>query len=291
MAQAKLLTSIVTAKLQEQVFALDAFSLYKQTSPKPNEDCISALERENADVAIIELMDFDKEDLQRLIATKKLISMDIILISDGEPNPYIDNAMRNGVSYHMRFPLDAEILQEFLSELHADLVESSAPAKEQVASELSQFGRLIGSSAAMRKLYRIVRKSSRTDASILVIGESGSGKELVANTLHLMSPRSDKPFVSINCGAISTELIESELFGHVKGAFTGATSDRVGVFEQAEGGTLFLDEITEMPMDHQVKLLRVLETGEFKAVGSDKLQVADVRIIAATNREPGVAIA
>ncbi len=291
MAQVKLLTSIVTPKLKEQVFALDAFSLYTQACPKPNEDWISALERENADVAIIELVDFEKEDLQRLIATKKLISMDIILISDGEPNPYIDNAMRNGVSYHMRLPLDAEILQEFLSELHADLVETRAPAKEQVASELSQFGRLIGSSAAMRKLYRIVRKSSRTDASILVIGESGSGKELVANTLHLMSPRSDKPFVSINCGAISTELIESELFGHVKGAFTGATSDRVGVFEQAEGGTLFLDEITEMPMDHQVKLLRVLETGEFKAVGSDKLQVADVRIIAATNREPGVAIA
>ncbi len=142
----------------------------------------------------------------------------------------------------------------------------------------------------MRQLYRVVRKSARTDASILIIGESGTGKELVANTLHLMSDRSEKPFISLNCGAISMELVESELFGHIKGAFTGAASNRSGVFEQAEGGTLFLDEITEMPMEHQVKLLRVLETGEYKPVGSEDGRIADVRIIAATNREPTQAI-
>lgn len=291
MAQARLLTSIVTPALQKQLNTLNATTLYKQITPKPTEDWIAALERENVDVAIVELDDFTGEALQRLIASKKLASVDIIFISDGEPNLYIDSAMQHGVSYHMRLPLDTEILEEFLGELHADIAELHAPAKEHVASELSQFGRLIGSSAAMRKLYRVVRKSARTDASILIIGQSGSGKELVANTLHLMSPRVNKPFISINCGAISTELIESELFGHVKGAFTGASSDRIGVFEQAEGGTLFLDEITEMPMDHQVKLLRVLETGEFKAVGSEKRQIADVRIITATNREPAQAIA
>lgn len=291
MAQAKLLTSIVSPALQAQLASLNAFSLYKQITAKTSEDWIAALQREDVDVAIIELEGFSKDDLQRLLSSKKLVSVDVIFISDGEPNANIDSAMQNGVSYHMRSPLDTEILEEFLGELHADIAELRAPAKEHVASELNQFGRLIGSSAAMRKLYRVIRKSARTDASILIIGESGSGKELVANTLHLMSPRSNKPFISINCGAISTELIESELFGHIKGAFTGASADRVGVFEQAEGGTLFLDEITEMPMDHQVKLLRVLETGEFKAVGSDKTQIADVRIVTATNREPSVAIA
>jgi DNA-binding NtrC family response regulator len=138
----------------------------------------------------------------------------------------------------------------------------------------------------MRKLYRIIRKAAATRASIFIIGESGAGKELVANTIHIMSDRRERPFVTLNCGAISPALIESELFGHVKGAFTGATGTRSGVFEQASGSTLFLDEITEMPLDQQVKLLRVLESGEFKKVGSDTLQKCDVRVIAATNREP-----
>lgn len=291
MAQARLLKSIVHPELAAQLDTLDALNLYAQIAPRSSEDWIAALTRENVDVAIVQLEQFSEEQLQRLLASNKLVSVDIIFISAGEPNSYIDSAMQSGVSYHMRLPLDTEILEEFLRELHTDIAESRAPLKEHVASELSQFGRLIGSSAAMRKLYRVVRKSARTDASILIVGESGSGKELVANTLHLMSPRVNMPFISINCGAISTELIESELFGHVKGAFTGASSDRIGVFEQAQGGTLFLDEITEMPMDHQVKLLRVLETGEFRSVGSDKTQIADVRIVTATNREPALAIA
>lgn len=291
MAQARLLKSIAHPELAAQLDTLDALNLYTQIAPQSSEDWIAALNRENVDVAIVQLEEFSEDQLQRLLAGNKLVSVDIIFISAGEPNSYIDSAMQSGVSYHMRLPLDAEILEEFLRELHTDIAESRAPLKEHVASELSQFGRLIGSCAAMRKLYRVVRKSARTDASILIVGESGSGKELVANTLHLMSPRVNMPFISINCGAISTELIESELFGHVKGAFTGASSDRIGVFEQAQGGTLFLDEITEMPMDHQVKLLRVLETGEFRSVGSDKTQIADVRIVTATNREPAMAIA
>jgi DNA-binding NtrC family response regulator len=125
---------------------------------------------------------------------------------------------------------------------------------------------------------------------VLIIGESVVGKELVANTIHLASPRVNEPFIAINCGALSPELVDSELFGHVKGAFTGANRDHKGVFEQAEGGTLFLDEVTEMPIDHQVKLLRVLENSEYRPVGGDKVQRANVRIVAATNRDPIVAI-
>jgi DNA-binding NtrC family response regulator len=143
----------------------------------------------------------------------------------------------------------------------------------------------------MLKLYRTIRKVAITEANVLITGESGAGKELVANTLHLASFRSDKPFVAINCGALTPELIDSELFGHIKGAFTGAHRDHQGVFAQAEGGTLFLDEITEMPIEQQVKLLRVLENGEYRPVGSDKTFTANVRIAAATNRDPMQAIA
>lgn len=286
MTEATLLICATSAPLRNALDSLQALSLYKTVQTGEHRDWIDVLQKEVIDVAIIEAQHFNAADLERLLSSNMLATVDVILLSDGEPNSHIDQAMHNGASYHMRAPLDVEILDEFLSELHADITEMRSPAQEPVASELNQYGLLIGSSSIMRKLFRIIRKSSRTDASILIIGESGSGKELVANTLHLMSPRCAAPFVSLNCGAISAELIESELFGHVKGAFTGASADRTGVFEQAQGGTLFLDEITEMPLEHQVKLLRVLESREFKPVGGEQLQIADVRIIAATNREP-----
>ena len=192
--------------------------------------------------------------------------------------------------YHLRLPLDIDFLDEIINELFNEISANESPAEQVISSALDQFGLLVGSSQVMRKLYRIIRKSADTEANVLIVGESGAGKELVAQTVHLMSPRSEQPFVAINCGALSPELIESELFGHVKGAFTGANKSRAGVFEQARGGTLFLDEVTEMPLDHQVKLLRVLETGEFRPIGSEQDCLADVRIIAATNREPSDAI-
>ncbi|MBY0419585.1 MAG: sigma-54 dependent transcriptional regulator, partial [Pararheinheimera sp.] len=169
---------------------------------------------------------------------------------------------------------------------------STVAVKRKVqSSDLDQFGLLVGSSAAMCKLYKTVRKVAVTEASVFIVGESGAGKELVANTLHLASHRSDKAFIAINCGALSSELIDSELFGHVKGSFTGALRDHQGVFAQAEQGTLFLDEVTEMPLEQQVKLLRVLESGEYRPVGSNKVCMANVRVIAATNRDPQQAVA
>lgn len=149
-----------------------------------------------------------------------------------------------------------------------------------------QLEALFGPSHVMKKVMAQVQRVAPTSATVLITGESGTGKEIIARSIHEHSDRCDRPFVPVNCGAISPHLIESELFGHEKGSFTGAVRSHRGVFEQADGGTLFLDEITEMPIELQVKLLRVLETRRFVRVGSDHEQDTDVRILAATNRCP-----
>ncbi|HYE74356.1 MAG TPA: sigma-54 dependent transcriptional regulator, partial [Blastocatellia bacterium] len=145
--------------------------------------------------------------------------------------------------------------------------------------------RLIGQSASFIEVIKLIGRVAPTNLPVLINGESGTGKEVVARLLHERS-RSEKEFVAVNCGALPAELIEAELFGHVRGAFTGADRDRVGLFEQADGGTIFLDEITETPLTFQVKLLRVLQEGEIRRVGSSRIQRVNVRIIAATNRDP-----
>jgi two-component system, NtrC family, response regulator AtoC len=151
---------------------------------------------------------------------------------------------------------------------------------------LGRFGKLVGSSAPMQEVYNLIARVAPTNATVLVVGESGTGKELVAETLHALSRRADKPLFAVNCGAVSPNLIESELFGHEKGSFTGADKRHIGYFERAAGGTLLLDEITEMGPELQVKLLRVLESGHFLRVGGNDPLESDVRILAATNRDP-----
>src|SRR5205814_2295430 len=163
-------------------------------------------------------------------------------------------------------------------------------AEPGVADSARRGGRLLGRSAAMRRVVEQIERVAPTSVTVLLTGESGSGKELVASTVHEKSRRHDRPMLAVNCGAISPHLIESELFGHEKGSFTGADTQHIGLFERAKGGTLFLDEITEMPPDLQVKLLHVLETGHFMRVGSGQMQTTDVRLIAATNRDPQQAV-
>ncbi len=158
------------------------------------------------------------------------------------------------------------------------------------AEQHHDFGEFVGCSAPMKKLYEEISKVASTDLPVLLIGESGTGKELAARAIHRCSARKEQAYVPINCSAISEQLIESELFGHEKGSFTGAERNRQGYFELADQGTLFLDEITEMPIDAQTKLLRALENGEYMKVGGDKLIKHDARIIAATNRPPMRAI-
>jgi sigma-54 specific flagellar transcriptional regulator A len=180
----------------------------------------------------------------------------------------------------VEFPLRYEQLTEAMR---------GKPVPEQITVRRPEL-RLVGSSGPMARVNALVRQVAPFDSSVLVLGESGTGKEMVARSIHECSDRRDKPFVAINCGAIPAELLESELFGHEKGAFTGAISTRKGRFEMAEGGTLFLDEIGDMSLPMQVKLLRVLQERVFERVGSNRTQRCDVRIIAATHRNLELAI-
>jgi len=157
--------------------------------------------------------------------------------------------------------------------------------REVPPSTARRFGELLGESVAMREVFAMLERVAPTDVTLLVEGESGTGKELAARSIHRASPRRDQPYVVFDCGAVPPELAESELFGHKKGAFSGAVSDRAGAFNRADGGTICLDEIGELPLELQPKLLRVLETGEVRSVGDDDLRKVDVRVIAATNRD------
>jgi DNA-binding NtrC family response regulator len=156
---------------------------------------------------------------------------------------------------------------------------------EQRLEQKERFGELIGNTPKMREVYRLALGVAPTQATVLVLGESGTGKELIARAIHQSSNRADQPFVAVNCSAIPVDLVETELFGHVRGAFTGAFAQRVGLFEAANKGTIFLDEVGDLPLQAQVKLLRVLQDGEVKRVGSNEVLTIDARVIAATNAD------
>jgi formate hydrogenlyase transcriptional activator len=173
---------------------------------------------------------------------------------------------------------------EEIQRLKAELEQHNAYLKEEVI-EAKAFGDLVGQSAALRQIVSQIDLVAPTDASVLVFGETGTGKELVAHEIHQRSRRKDKPFIRVNCASIPKDLYESEFFGHAKGAFTGAVKDRAGRFEAADGGTIFLDEIGEVPLELQSKLLRVLQEKSYERVGEDRTRHVDVRVIAATNRD------
>ena len=180
----------------------------------------------------------------------------------------------------------------FSADFGGGLAEGAAPPanRVQTAARLDDSAlRLIGNSPAMQKVRDLIGRVAPTDSTVLICGESGCGKELVAESVHAKSPRASKPFVAINCAAIPATLIEAELFGHERGSFTGAMRTREGVFERASGGTLLLDEITEMPLDLQSRLLRVLETKRLNRVGGSSDLEVDVRVVASTNRSPAQA--
>jgi two-component system response regulator AtoC len=202
------------------------------------------------------------------------------------------DALRAGATDYLVKPVDIERLRAILKRVPrtGELRQEIGELREELR-KLGRFGHILGSSPVMQKLYDQLGRVAPTSATVLLIGESGTGKELAAQTIHDLSRRKKAPFLPLNCGAVSPQLIESELFGHEKGSFTGADRQHKGYFERAHGGTLFLDEITEMPQELQVKLLRVLETGSFTRVGTTTAISTDVRVLAATNRNPEAAVA
>jgi len=236
---------------------------------------------------------FDDPSLQKSLSTKRLEILSVICLplhhnSETFGVIYLDNRLVRGMFKPQIFKL-VESFADFIS-LSAYHALEKAQQVQQIASleaELRsqyQFDAIISHSPKMMEILKIVSQVANTLATVLIQGESGTGKELVARSIHYNSNRRNNPFVPINCGALPENLLESELFGHVKGAFTGSVTDRAGWFETANGGTIFLDEVSEMTPALQVKFLRVLQTGEYSRVGSREIRQVDVRVVAATNQ-------
>ena len=249
------------------------------------------LSREPVDITLVDLALPDGEGIELLQELKDTPGTDVIMISGVATVDSAIEALRLGALDYLTKPLDTHRLRAVLA--NAARVRS---LKEQVGTlrnelrQFGRFGRMIGKSKGMQKVYDLVARVAPTDATVLITGESGTGKELVAQAIVELSPRRHRPFIPLDCGAIPPTLIESELFGHERGSFTGASQQRRGLFERASGGTVFLDEITEMPIELQAKLLRVLESGTLTRVGGETGIPVTVRLIAASNRPPKEAV-
>jgi DNA-binding NtrC family response regulator len=209
----------------------------------------------------------------------------IVITGDNTAAPAVE-AMRNGAYDYLTKPLEVERLKALIPKaLDKYDVKTANKRLQKRLESLTRYGDMVGQSDEIRKVWDIIEAVAPSNASVLIIGESGTGKELVARAVHQKSSRRKGPFVPLNCGAFPREILENELFGHEKGAFTGAISEKPGAFEQADGGTLFLDEVAEMEPDIQVKLLRALEGRAFRRLGGKKEVSVDIRVISATNRD------
>jgi two-component system, NtrC family, response regulator AtoC len=239
------------------------------------------------DIVLLDLMLPDGSGMELFNDAKQLPNAELVLITGHASLDTSIQALRLGAADYLVKPMSLKQLQGVLSRVtKPSALKAVAGDMESVLEKEGHFGALWGRAAPMQRVYQQIVRVAGTAVSVFITGESGTGKEVVARTVHDLSRRRSNPFLAVNCGAISPHLMESEIFGHEKGSFTGADRQHLGFFERTNGGTLFLDEITEMPLDLQVKLLRVLETGTFMRVGSTQVQEADVRLIAATNRNP-----
>jgi two-component system, NtrC family, nitrogen regulation response regulator NtrX len=244
----------------------------------------SALERQGFDLVLLDMVLPDGGGLELLEELQEhYVDLPVIVISGHGNVDAAVRATRLGAYDFLEKPL---ALERVLVTVHNALDRVRMTRRlEQLSSQFQRRDELVGDSPPMRRLKDELHRAAASDSRILIFGENGTGKELVARRAHLLSPRSEAPFVEVNCAAIPEELIESELFGHVKGSFTGASSDRAGRFEQADGGTLFLDEIADMSLKTQAKVLRVLQEQRFERVGGSATIKVDVRVIAATNKD------
>ncbi len=254
-------------------------------------DARATMAEKTADVLLVDLVLPDGSGIDLLTELPTGSGPQVVLITGHASVDTAVQSMRMGACDYLTKPIDVARLKTVLTNVARthDLQQEVHTLRKELR-KLGRFGPMIGASAAMEKVYDLVSKVSATDATVLITGESGTGKELVAQTVHELSRRRKGPFLPMNCGGVAPNLIESELFGHERGSFTGADRIHKGYFERASGGTLFLDEVTEMPTELQVKLLRVLETRTVVRVGGERPLEIDVRVVAATNRVPEEAV-
>jgi len=238
----------------------------------------------------LQLPDLDGLELMRHIKDARP-NTEVIVVTAHGSTPKAVEATKAGAFDFVDKPFDFEELELRVQNAlkHRELITENANMRRQLSTR-SEYFNIIGVSKQMQTIYETIESVAKSDANVLIVGESGTGKELIANAIHYNSLRSKKPFIKVNCAALPKELIESELFGHTKGAFTGAHADKEGLVQHAAGGSLMLDEIAEMPVELQPKLLRVLQERSFRKIGSEKTYAVDFRLISSTNRPPAEAI-
>ncbi|HWG59063.1 MAG TPA: sigma-54 dependent transcriptional regulator [Candidatus Acidoferrales bacterium] len=245
----------------------------------------------NVMLADVELPGMNGLDLLRHLGDE-ILRIPVIIITGRGSDERVVQAIDAGAFWYIEKPLKPPVLRALLDRaLGRARDQQAVAALTRQLRDAGRLGVLVGGSGPMQDVMRQVEMAAPSVASVLITGETGSGKEMVARSIHMLSPRAERPFVAINCSAIPESLMESEIFGHEKGAFTGAAERRIGCFELADGGTLMLDEIGEMPPPTQAKLLRVLEDGKIRRLGSKVETPVDVRVVAATNKNPEMAVA
>lgn len=238
----------------------------------------------------LQLPDMDGLEVMRHMKDARPTTEVIVVTGYGSVARAVE-ATKAGAFYFVEKPFDFEEIQPLVDKAleRRELVAETASMRRQLSTR-SEYFNIIGSAKPMQTIYETIESVAKSDANVLIVGESGTGKELIANAIHYNSLRSKKPFIKVNCAALPKELIESELFGHTKGAFTGAHADKEGLVQHAAGGSLMLDEIAEMPVELQPKLLRVLQERSYRKIGSEKTFAVDFRLISSTNRLPADAI-
>ncbi len=262
-------------------------SEYKVYTAESGEKAVELLQSHAVDIMLTDLRmeGINGLELMRVARNISPETLVIMLTAYGSVETAVE-AMKEGATDYVEKPVNLDELEIKVNRAlnQRDMTKENTELKERIQKKFG-FENILGNSDKMQEVFETIKQIAPTRANVLIEGESGTGKELVANAIHNISPRKDGPFIAIHCAALAKTLLESELFGHEKGAFTGAVSQKAGKFERANGGTLFLDEISEVDLDIQVKLLRFLENWEFERVGGTKLMKVDMRLITATNKE------
>ncbi len=287
MAKAKILVVDDESKIRESFSDILALEDFEVDTAQNGEEAIEMIDQDYYDIALIDLNmpKVDGMEVLKYLVEHTIDTIGIILTGYATIRTAVE-AMKSGAFDYLAKPVKMEEVIMVINRAleFRDIKRENVALKNQLKKKY-KFDNFIGDSSEMHRVFRVIEKVADTDSTVLILGESGTGKELVAKAIHYNSMRRDKPLIPVNCGAIPEDLLESELFGHEKGAFTNAIRTRIGRFEMSNGGTIFLDEIGEMSPHLQVKLLRILQEQEFERLGGTKTIKCDIRVIAATNKD------